>query len=134
MWEDHSSADPRLFAALRHLAGCRIYLRFEHDTRDGLRVEVPSASLTLQGELTVELNVDRFGIRLPGGGVGDFAWFSRRKARGRPEYWQGAIEQHRDGGPALVLYFTAPADGLTLRTCPAGSDPPPGEPAREASL
>jgi hypothetical protein len=134
MWRDHASADPDLFATLRRLAPCRIYLRFEHDTRDGLRVDVPATSLTLQGELTIEPVVDRFGIRLRGGGAGDVAWFARRKARGRPEYWQAAIEQHAEGRPALVLYFTAAADGLALRTTSAGSDPPPGEPEAEANL
>ncbi|MGV3721122.1 MAG: hypothetical protein ACO1SX_09450, partial [Actinomycetota bacterium] len=50
-----------------------------------------------------------------GWGHGDFAWFSRRKGRGRPDYWQAAIEYRPFGAPALVLYLTAPLDGLEVR-------------------
>jgi hypothetical protein len=75
--------------------------------------------------LAVEAQVDRFGVLVPGWGEGDFAWFSRRKGRGRTDYWQAAIEYRPFDAPALVLYLTAPLDGLDLRVKPTRPNPSP---------
>lgn len=137
-WEELDPADPQLFTRLRELGPARVYVHLGIGTGDGVRVDVPAASFTLQGELRVEPEVDRFGIRVPGWSETDFAWFARRKGRGRTDYWQVAIEHHAEGIPALVLFFTAEQDGLLLRTAPApphpreGASPRDGEPIAEA--
>lgn len=123
---DHVGADwallgsdaPGLFDTLRQLPDSEIHVRFNLGTEQGYRVEVPAASLTLRGRLATEAQVDRFGVLVPGWAEGDFAWFSRRKGRGRRDYWQAAIEHHPAGAPALVLYLTAELDGLELRVRP----------------
>ena len=117
-WERFPSDAPELFTRLRGKTDAEIHLRFGIGTAEGYRVEVPAASLTLRGRLTVEASVDRFTIHLEGWGDGDFAWFARRKGRGRTDYWQGAIEYRPAGLPALVLYVTAPLDGLEIRVRP----------------
>lgn len=117
-WERFPSDAPELFTWLRSQTGAEVHLRFGIGTAEGYRVEVPAASLTLRGGLTVETEVDRFTVHLEGWGDRDFAWFARRKGRGRTDYWQGAIEYHTAGHPALVLYVTAPLDGLEIRVSP----------------
>lgn len=117
-WQEHSSADPELFTRLRELPPAEVRVRFEHGTGDGYRVEVPGASFTLQGVLRVEPEVDRISVEVPGWSAGDFAYFARRKGRGRTDYWQGAVEYHPSDRPALVFYFTAALDGLEIKTRP----------------
>jgi hypothetical protein len=114
-WLPLRSDDPELFSRLRALVNAEVHLRCGIGTGDGFRVEVPAASLTLRGRLSVEPVVDRLGILPEGWGAGDFVWFARRKGRGRTDYWQGAIEYRPEGQPALVLYLTAALDGLELR-------------------
>jgi len=113
-WQKLASDLPDLFPLLRELGPADVHLRFGIGTEGGYQVDVPAASLILQGRLRVEAEVDRFAIEIAGWGAGDFAWFARRKGRGRTDYWQGAIEHRPEGRPALVLYFTAPLDGLML--------------------
>jgi hypothetical protein len=117
-WQTWPSADPDLFAQLRRAGSLEIHLRFGIGTAGGYRVEVPAASLTLRGTLTVEPTTDRLNLHVPGWGPEDFAWFSRRKGRGRTDYWQAAIEYRPAGLPALVLYLTVPLDGLEIRVRP----------------
>lgn len=117
-WQVWSSADPDLFAQLRRAGELEIHLRFGIGTAGGYQVAVPAASLTLRGTLTVEPTTDRLTIHVPGWGPADFAWFSRRKGRGRTDYWQAALEYRPAGLPALVLYLTAPLDGLEIRVRP----------------
>lgn len=114
-WQSVSPAEPELFGWLRSLGEAEIHIRFGIGTAGGHRVEVPAASLTVRGRLTVEPEVDRIAVQVTGWSATDFAWFSRRKGRGRTDYWQGAIEYRPAGAPELVLYFTAPLDGLELR-------------------
>jgi len=114
-----------LFDALRGLPGAEVHVRFRIGAEAAHRVQVPAVSLTLRGRLVVEAQVDRFAVAVPGWAEGDFAWFSRRKGRGRTDYWQAAIEYRPVGLPALVLYLTAPLDGLELRVRPAA---PPSKP------
>lgn len=90
---------------------------------EGYRVEVPASSLMLRGGLSVEEAVDRFAVQVPGWAETDFAWFARRKGRGRTDYWQAAIEYRPAGLPALVLYLTAPLDGLLIRVRPVTPTP-----------
>jgi hypothetical protein len=92
-----------------------VHVHFAIGTEGGHHVDVPAASFTVRGRLRVETAVDRFAVLVPGWGPQDFAWFARRKGRGREDYWQAAIEQQADSGPALVLYLTAPLDGLEIR-------------------
>jgi hypothetical protein len=120
-WTVLNSDAPELFQTLRRLPDSEIHLRFSVGTELGHRVEVPAASLTLRGRLVVEPQVDRFTVVVPGWGEADFAWFSRRKGRGRTDYWQAAIEYRPLAAPALVLYLTAPLDGLELRVKPTAS-------------
>jgi hypothetical protein len=112
-WQRLSCAAPELFQDLRESEGGEVHVRFRIGT-GGFVVDVPAASLTLQGRLRVAPSRDRFTVAVPGWGPDDFAWFSRRKGRGRPDYWQGAIEYRPQGCPALVLYVTAPLDGLEI--------------------
>lgn len=114
-WQELASAAPDLFVRLRRARDAELHLRFGIGTAEGYQVEVPAASLTLRGALVVESGTDRFAIDVPGWGTGDFAWFSRRKGRGRTDYWQAAVEYRPAGLPALILYFTAPLDGLSIR-------------------
>ena len=114
-WVPLRSEDPDLFTRLRGLVNAELHLRCEIGTSEGFRVQVPAASLTLRGPLTVEPVHDRFAIHPDGWGAGDFVWFARRKGRGRTDYWQGAIEYRPEGRPALVLYVTAELEGLELR-------------------
>lgn len=113
-WQKLSSDAPDLFDCLRARAGAEVWLRFGIGVEGGYRVEVPAVRLSLQGRLAVAPRVDRFTVAVPGWGPEDFAWFGRRKGRGRTDYWQGAIEYRPEGQPALVLYFTAPDDGLEI--------------------
>jgi len=114
-WQAYTSAAPDLFTQLRRLGGAEIHLRFNIGTTEGFGVEVPATSLTLRGTLEVDAVADRITILVPGWGASDFAWIARRKGRGRSDYWQAAIEYRPAGLPTLVLYFTAPLDGLELR-------------------
>jgi hypothetical protein len=123
MWIDLSSSSPDLFERLRACEGWEISLRARHGTGNGRKVEVPSASIVLQGTLRVQAAVDRFAVDVPGWGSDDFAWLARRKGRGGPDYWQGAIEYRCGGRPALVVYFTAPAEGIQLRVRDTHPDP-----------
>jgi len=123
-WQTLPSDAPDLFDRLRALEGAEIHLHFGIGTAAGWQVDVPAASLNLRGRLQVEKTVDRFAVKVPDRGAADFAWFGRRRGRGRPDYWQGAIEHRVAGRPALVLYFTAPAGGLRLRV--RAPEPPPG--------
>lgn len=123
-WESMRSDSSVLFDTLRRLPEAEIFVSFKVGVGKGYRVDVPAASLNLRGRLKVEAAVDRFHVLIPGWGEGDFAWFSRRKGRGRSDYWQAAIEHRAAGAPALVLYLTAELDGLELRvrpTAPASS-------------
>ena len=113
-WQQLSSAAPDLFQHLRTLGAVAICVRFRIGTGEGYGVEVPANSLTVQGRLRVMSGVDRFAVEVAGWSADDFAWFGRRKGRGRGDYWQGAIEYRPEGRPALVLYFTAPEDGLEI--------------------
>ena len=119
-WDEHSSADPKLFAALRSLQDAEIYVRFAMGVGDGSQVEVPAAVLSVQGRFRVEPRSDRFCMKVPEWGEEHFVYFARRKGRGRDDYWQGAIEHRPEGRPSLVLYFTAPLDGLIIRTRATG--------------
>ena len=119
-WDEHSSADPKLFAVLRGLQDAEIYVRFATGVGDGFQVEVPAAVLSVQGSFRVEQRSHRFSVELPEWGEDHFAHFARRKGRGRDDYWQGAIEHRPEGRPSLVLYFTAPLDGLIIRTRTTG--------------
>jgi hypothetical protein len=114
-WTPLASDAPDLFTRLRALSHAEMHLRFGIGTSGGFRVEVPASSLTVRGRLSVEPVVDRLTLHPEGWGESDFVWFARRKGRGRTDYWQGAIEYHAGGQPALVLYLTAPLDGLELR-------------------
>ena len=114
-WQTLAAESPDLFERLRERGPSEVHVRFGIGVGRGFTVDVPAASLTVQGRLRVEPDVDRFGIEVPGWGPDDFAWFARRKGRGRTDYWQGAIEYRPEGRPALVLYFTAPPDGLEIR-------------------
>lgn len=113
-WQPLPSEAPDLFGRLRELQGAEITVRFRIGVGEWGRVEVPAASLTIQGRLHVEPGVDRFGVEVPGWGTDAFAWFARRKGRGRTDYWQAAIEHKPEGRPALILYLTAPLDGLEI--------------------
>ena len=113
-WRRLPPNDPSLFKRLRDLPPANVTVRFRIGVEERGRVEVPAASLTLQGRLRVEPVVDRFEVEIPGWGTEDFAWFARRKGRGRTDYWQAAIEHKPEGRPALVLYLTAPLDGLEI--------------------
>ncbi len=121
-WQRFPSDDPALFRRLRERAGADVCVRFRIGVDASPRVEVPAATLLLQGRLLLEPVVDRFGIGVTGWGAEDFAWFARRKGRGRSDYWQAAIEHRPEGRPALVLYLTAPLNGLEITIRDA--DPP----------
>lgn len=114
-WRTVPSGARDLFERLEALQGQTGLVRFGIGTGGGLRVDVPAARMSLQGRLEVRRSLDRIIIHVEGWGDDDFAWFGRRKGRGRPDYWQGAIEYRPAGCPALVLYFTAPLDGLEIR-------------------
>ena len=116
-WQPLSSSAPDLFPQLRALGTVQACVRFRIGTGEGYAVDVPATSLTLQGPLRVMPAVDRFAVEVRGWGPDDFAWFGRRKGRGRSDYWQGAVEYRPEGRPALVLYFTAPEDGLEISVC-----------------
>jgi hypothetical protein len=109
---------PDLFERLRKLQPAEVRVRFGIGTHGSAAVDVPAVSFTLQGRLRVEPHVDRFAVEVPGWGPDDYAWFGRRKARGRPDYWQGAVEHRPEGRPALVIYFTAPEKGLEVSVRP----------------
>lgn len=117
-WEPLPSDATDLFSRLRERAGGRVCVRVRVGVEAGCRVAVPAASCAVQGLLRVEPVVDRFSVLVEGWGAGGFAWLARRLGRGHaqraPDYWQGAVEYHAEGRPALVLYFTAPADGLEI--------------------
>lgn len=117
-WERLASDSAELFGRLRELGRAEIHLRFGIGTAEGYRVEVPAASLTLRGMVTTEPEVDRLTVQIDGWSDGDFAWFARRKGRGRTDYWQAAIEYRPSGRPALVLYLTAPLDGIEIQVRP----------------
>jgi hypothetical protein len=114
-WQPIPSGDPELFARLREAEGEAVCVRFGMGLGDGLQVEIPAARLMVEGRLRVEAGVDRFAVEITGWEGGDFAWFARRRGRGGPDYWQGALEYHAEGRPGLVLYFTAALDGLEIR-------------------
>jgi hypothetical protein len=114
-WLSLPSGAADLFDRLRALEHAELHLRWGIGDAEGFRVQVPAASLTVRGPVSVEPVVDRFTIRPEGWRDGDFIWFARRLGRGRTDYWQGAIEYRAAGAPALVLYLTAPLDGLELR-------------------
>src|SRR5688572_4657510 len=105
-WADIPSDLPDLFDRLRALEECEVWVRVGQGMGEGRSVAIPAAILTLRGRLRLPGDVDRFGIDLPGQGESDFAWFARRKGRGRGEYWQVAVERHAEGHPVLVLYVT----------------------------
>ena len=117
-WNEHASGDPELFSRLRELGPAEVSIRFGIGTEAGHRVEVPACAMILQGALQVEPEVDRISVEVPGWGPADFAYFGRRKGRGRPDYWQGAIEYRPENRPALVLYFTAALDELQIKSRP----------------
>jgi hypothetical protein len=131
-WLSLPSDAPDLFDRLRSAGAAQISVRFGIGTEGGHRVEIPAVRLVLTGQLQVEARQDRFGVLVPGWGEGDFAWFARRKGRGGPDYWQGAVEHRPEGLPALVVYFTAPLDGLEIRLRPVGQ--PQMDANREAEL
>lgn len=114
-----SSEASDLFSRLRQHEGREVLVRFSVGAHQGMRVEIPSTRTLVQGRLEVHPRVDRFRVWIDGWGTGDFAWFARRKGRGGPGYWQGAIEYRPQGKPALVHYFTAALDGLELQVLPA---------------
>ena len=113
-WTPLASDDPSLFDRLRERRGAEVSVALGIGAGKH-RVDIPAATIRLQGKLRVEERADRFGIEVPGWGPTDFAWFARRKGRGHPDYWQAAIEYRPEGQPALVLYLTAPLDGLEIR-------------------
>lgn len=114
-WQPVPSDAPDLFPRLRRLGEASVSIRFGIGTEEGYRVQVPAVRLHLTGALRVEAQHDRLSVLVPGWGPEDFAWFARRKGRGRPDFWQGAVEHRPEGSPALVVYFTAPLDGLEIR-------------------
>jgi hypothetical protein len=124
VWERFPSDSLELFSRLRELGRAEIHLRFGIGAAEGYRVEVPAASLTLRGTVTTAPEVDRLTVQIDGWGDGDFAWFARRKGRGRTDYWQAAIEYRPTGRPALVLYLTAPLDGIEIQVRPLPPAPP----------
>ena len=116
-------AAPDLFPQLRAMVQSEVSIRFGMGTEGRQRVAVPAARLVLQGRMQVKPNADRISIEIESWGAGDFAWLARRKGRGRPDYWQGAIEHRAADRPALVLYFTAPLSEIEISvrpTSPAG--------------
>lgn len=117
-WTRFPSDAPDLFTRLAELGDAEVVVRFGIGVGDGYRVEVPAARLSLRGRLRLYPGRDRFGIAAEESGPGDFTWLARRKGRGRSDYWQGAIERHTDGYPALTLYFTAQVDEVEIRVCP----------------
>jgi hypothetical protein len=117
-WPRVPSDAPDLFDRLAALGEAEVVVRFGIGVEGGYRVDVPATRLALRGRLRLFPGRDRFGIEQTEGGASDFAWFARRKGRGRTDYWQGAIERHSDGVPALTLYLTAPLDGLEIRPRP----------------
>lgn len=134
-WQRLPSEDPALFERLRGLPPTDVIVRFRIGVGERGKVEVPAVSLTLQGRLRVEPGVDRFGIEVPGWGAEEFAWFARRKGRGRTDYWQAAIEHKPEGRPALVLYLTAALDGLEICIEPlTAKTPSSAEGRKEGSI
>lgn len=127
-WQTFPSGAPDLFTRLEALQGRTVLIRFGIGTGSGIQVEVPAARMSLQGRLEVRRSLDRIIIHVEGWGEEDFAWFGRRKGRGRPDYWQGAIEYRPSGAPAMVLYFTAPLDSLEIRIRQPGECPPTWSP------
>lgn len=117
-WERLPSDSASLFTRLRELGPAEIHLRFGMGTTEGFRVEVPAVSLILRGMVSAEAVTDRFSVQIEDWGEGDFAWFARRKGRGRTDYWQAAIEYRPSGRPAVVLYLTAPLDGIEIQVRP----------------
>lgn len=113
-WHEYPADLPDLFDQLRAFRPSEVRIRLGIGTAEGYRVEVPASSLTVQGRLCVEAGVDRLSVEIPGWGDGDFAWFGRRKGRGRPDYWQIALEYRPEGRPHLVYYGTAAVDGLRI--------------------
>lgn len=114
-WETLAPDAPDLFARLRRHERCEVLVRFSIGERRGMRVEIPAVRTVLQGRLEAHPRVDRFRVWIDGWSEGDRAWLARRKGRGGPDYWQGAVEYRPHGKPALVLYFTAPLDGLEIQ-------------------
>jgi hypothetical protein len=119
-WHRISSDDPDLFERLRACPGARICVRFHAGVEDAFHTEIPASSFALRGALRVEEEADRFSIQVPGWGPEDFAWFARRRRAGGADYWQCAVEYRPGGTAGLVLYFTAPLDGLEISVQGAG--------------
>ena len=113
-WTPLDPTSPELFEQLRALDHPEASIRFGIGTEGRHRVAVPAARLVLQGRLRLEADVDRFSVEIEGWGPADFAWLARRKGRGRPDYWQGAVEHRATDRPALVFYFTAPLSGIEI--------------------
>ncbi len=114
-WSELESGDPDLFSRMRELEGREVRVRFAVGLGEGARVEIPALRLVIAGRLRPVPGLDRFGLLPDGWGPTDLAWFARRRGRGGPPYWQGALEYRPAGRPTLVLYFTAPLDGLEIR-------------------
>ena len=134
-WVSLSPGLPDLFPLLRALGEAEAYVHVPIGTERGFAVSVPAASLSLRGRLEIRPGVDRFCIHGQASNPGEFAWFGRRKGRGRPDYWQFAVERRGSAAPELVVYGTARLDGFTLRVRSLGpppereeSDPAPGGP------
>jgi hypothetical protein len=114
-WGVLPSDVPDLFSRLRALENAEVTVAASVGTGVGYLVEVPCATVRLRGRLRVEPRVDRFVLELDGWGAGSFAWFGRRKGRGRPDYWQIGVEYRPGDYPALAYFGTAAADGLEIR-------------------
>ncbi len=114
-WTVLSSGLPDLFSRLREVGPAEVLVRFSIGTEARYQVEVPGCRTAILGRLALQPGVDRFNVHVSGWGQDDFAWFGRRKGRGCEDYWQGAVEYRPEGRPALVVYFTAPLDGLEIR-------------------
>ena len=113
-WETLDPADPELFDRLRALNRFELWISVPVGT-GRYQVPLPAAHLTLRAEAIVDSRSDRIGLSLPDWSTNDLAWLSRRKGRGRPDFWQVALERRTPDGPALVFYAAAEADGIELR-------------------
>ncbi len=120
IWEELCPTAPTLFEQLRQYDGAEFWVHVEQGLGADGRISVPATHLTVQGTLKVEPGVARFSVAIPGWENSDFAWFARRRGRGRPDYWQAAIEYRPSGRPALVLYFTAELADLQMRVLRSG--------------
>lgn len=105
---------PEVVAGLAGLAG-ELPLEVVVRCSSGGGGRLPALLVTLRGRLVLCSRQGRFGVELTGHATGDFAWMALRRGRGGPDYWQGALEQRREGYPAVVVYFAAALNEVEVR-------------------